>query len=119
MGARKRLRFRLVGTLVTLDVINGGVTMIVSYRDKDTERLSRGIRVPKFVVFERQAMRKLRQLEIAGSLNDLRVPPGNHLEALEGDRAGQHSVRVNDQYRICFVWTPTGVKNVEIVDYHR
>lgn len=70
--------------------------MIGSYRDKDTERLSRGIRVPRFVAFERQAMRKLRQLEIAGSLNDLRVPPGNHLEALEGDRAGQHSVRVND-----------------------
>lgn len=93
--------------------------MIVSYRDKDTERLSRGIRVPRFVAFERQVMRKLRQLEIAGSLSDLRIPPGNHLEALEGDRAGQHSVRVNDQYRICFVWTPTGVENVEIVDYHR
>lgn len=56
--------------------------MIVSYRDKDTERLSRGIRAPRFVAFERQAMRKLRQLEIDGSLSDLRVPPGNHLEAL-------------------------------------
>ena len=67
--------------------------MIVSFADKDTERLSRGIRVPRFAGFERIALRKLRQLQIAGSLNDLRVPPGNRLEALVDNRAGQHSIR--------------------------
>jgi len=64
------------------------------------------------------ARRKLRQLEIAGQLNDLKVPPGNRLEALNGDRAGQHSIRINDQFRLCFHWTDTGAENVEIVDYH-
>lgn len=64
------------------------------------------------------ARRKLRQLEIAGSLNDLRIPPGNHLESLKGDRIGQHSIRVNDQFRICFTWTRAGPRDVEIVDYH-
>jgi toxin HigB-1 len=64
------------------------------------------------------ARRKLRQLEIAGRLDDLRVPPGNHLEALKGDRAGQHSIRINGQFRICFIWTPAGPEDVEIVDYH-
>lgn len=64
------------------------------------------------------AKRRLRQLEIAGRLNDLRIPPGNRLEALEGDRAGQYSIRVNDQYRVCFVWTEAGPHDVEIVDYH-
>ena len=62
--------------------------------------------------------RKLRQLEIAGRLSDLRVPPGNRLEALKGDREGQHSIRVNDQFRLCFRWTDTGADDVEIVDYH-
>lgn len=64
------------------------------------------------------ARRKLRQLEIASRLNDLRVPPGNRLEALSGDRAGQHSIRINDQWRICFRWSAAGVDDVEIVDYH-
>ena len=64
------------------------------------------------------ARRKLRQLEIAQRLDDLRVPPGNRLEALKGDRAGQHSIRVNEQFRVCFRWTGTGVEGVEIVDYH-
>ena len=63
-------------------------------------------------------MRKLAMLNRAGKLDDLRVPPGNRLEALKGDRAGQHSVRVNDQYRVCFVWTAEGPKDVEIVDCH-
>ena len=67
---------------------------------------------------ESVARRKLRQLEIAGRLDDLRVPPGNRLEALKGDRAGQHSIRMNDQYRVCFRWTPAGPEDVEIVDYH-
>lgn len=79
--------------------------MIVSFADKDTERFSRGIRVPRFASFERVALRKIRQLQIAGSLNDLRIPPGNKLEALAGNRAGQHSIRINDRYRICFTWT--------------
>ena len=93
--------------------------MIVSFRDKDTERLSRGARVSKFASFERQAMRKLRQLDIAGCLDDLRIPPGNRLEALSGQRSGQFSIRINSQYRICFTWIPAGPKDVEIVDYHR
>ena len=72
----------------------------------------------RFVGFERVAYRKMRQLEIAGSLEDLRIPPGNRLEALSGDRAGQHSIRINDRYRLCFRWTPAGPADVEIVDYH-
>jgi proteic killer suppression protein len=64
------------------------------------------------------ARRKLRQLQIAGRLEDLRVPPGNRLEALRGERAGQRSIRVNDQYRVCFRWTMAGAEDVEIVDYH-
>lgn len=92
--------------------------MIVSYGDKDAERLSRGMRTPRYRAFERQALRKLRQLEIAGNLNDLRIPPGNHLEALSGDREGQYSIRINGQFRICFSWTPMGPQDVEIVDYH-
>ena len=67
---------------------------------------------------ESVARRKLRQLEIAGRLEDLCVPPGNRLEPLRGDREGQHSIRVNDQYRICFRWTTAGPEDVEIVDYH-
>src|SRR5512133_2433821 len=66
----------------------------------------------------RVAARKLDQLDSVESLNELRIPPGNHLEELAGDRQGQHSIRINDQYRICFVWTTTGPEQVEIVDYH-
>jgi proteic killer suppression protein len=92
--------------------------VIVSFRDSDTEALAAGRRVRRFQRIEAVARRKLRQLEIAGRLTDLRVPPGNRLEALKGDRAGQYSIRVNDQYRICFRWTPAGAADVEIVDYH-
>ena len=92
--------------------------MIVSYRDPDTEALAAGRRVSRFIAVESVARRKLRQLEIAGRLDDLRVPPGNRLEALKGDRAGQHSIRINDQYRVCFRWTAAGPEDVEIVDYH-
>jgi proteic killer suppression protein len=92
--------------------------MIVSFRDPDTEALAGGKRVKRYVAFESVARRKLRQLEIAGRLEDLRVPPGNRLEALKGDRAGQHSIRINDQFRVCFVWTAAGAEDVEIVDYH-
>ena len=76
------------------------------------------MRIPRYRAFERQALRKLRQLEIAGNLNDLRIPPGNHLEALSGDREGQYSIRINGQFRICFSWTPMGPQDVETVDYH-
>ncbi|MFY7922242.1 type II toxin-antitoxin system RelE/ParE family toxin [Gemmatimonas sp.] len=92
--------------------------MIVSFRDADTEALAGGRRVSRFVSIEAVARRKLRQLEIAGRLEDLRVPPGNRLEALKRDRLGQHSIRVNDQFRVCFRWTEAGPADVEIVDYH-
>jgi len=92
--------------------------MIESFKDADTERLAQGYRVRRFIAFERVALRKIRQLEIAGTLEDLRVPPGNRLEALRGNRSGQYSIRINDQYRICFRWTAKGAEDVEIVDYH-
>jgi proteic killer suppression protein len=92
--------------------------MIVSFGDDETEALARGHRVKRFVRIEAVARRKLRQLQIAVRLADLRVPPGNRLEALKGDRVGQHSIRVNDQYRVCFRWTAVGAEDVEIVDYH-
>lgn len=92
--------------------------MIVSFKDADTESLASGWRVKRLVRIESVARRKLRQLQIAGRLEDLRVPPGNRLETLRGDRAGQHSIRVNDQYRVCFRWTRAGAEDVEIVDYH-
>jgi proteic killer suppression protein len=92
--------------------------MIRSFKCATTEALSKGQRVRKFANIAKVARRKLRQLEIAGRLDDLRVPPGNHLEALKGDRSGQYSIRINDQWRVCFRWTELGAENVEIVDYH-
>lgn len=92
--------------------------MIISFRCKDAEKLASGKRVRRFINFERIALRKLRQLQVADKLSDLKVAPGNMLEALSGDRHGQHSIRVNKQYRICFRWTKAGAENVEIVDYH-
>ena len=92
--------------------------MIVSFKDGDTEALAVGRRVKRFERVEAVARRKLRQLQIAGRLDDLRVPPGNRLEPLKGDRAGQHSIRVNDQYRVCLRWTAAGAEDVEIADYH-
>ena len=92
--------------------------MIKTFKCADTQALSEGRRVRRFVNIEPVARRKLRQLQIAGRLDDLRVPPGNRLEALKGSRAGQHSIRVNDQIRVCFRWTEAGIEGVEIVDYH-
>jgi proteic killer suppression protein len=92
--------------------------VIISFKSSDTEALANGQRVKRFVNFEEVARRKLRQLQIAGRLEDLRVPPGNRLEALKGDRAGQYSIRVNGQWRVCFRWTEAGAEDVEIVDYH-
>ena len=92
--------------------------MIKSFRSKDTEELFNDIAVPRFRAIERSARRKLLYLHRARVLNDLRVPPGNHLKALKGDRKGQHGIRINDQWRICFRWVEGNVYNVEIVDYH-
>ena len=92
--------------------------MIVSFLDSDTEALAQGIPVRKFASFDRVARRKIRQLEIAGSLEDLRIPPGNKLQKLRGSREGQMSIRINDKWRICFIWSTSGARNVEIVDYH-
>ena len=94
------------------------VCMIQSFRCRDTEAFFGGKRISRFVAFESVAMRKLQQLWIATSLDFLRVPPGNRLEALSGDRAGQYSIRINDQWRICFVWHGNEAWDVEIVDYH-
>lgn len=93
--------------------------MIRSFGSKETERLWRREHVPSLDPrIQRVALRKLRQVGSAEVLEDLSVPPGNRLEALKGDRAGQHSIRINDQWRICFVWTDGGPEEVEIVDYH-
>jgi len=94
--------------------------MIVSFRDTETARIWRGERSRRLPSdIQNVALRKLRLLNRSRDLNDLRVPPGNRLEALKAGRSGQHSIRINDQWRICFVWTAGGSKNVEIVDYHR
>ena len=92
--------------------------MIRSFASRDTERLFNDEFVRVFSGVERAARRKLLLLDGATRLDDLRVPPGNRLEALRGNRAGQHSIRVNDQWRICFRWTNDGAIDVEIVDYH-
>jgi proteic killer suppression protein len=92
--------------------------MIVSFRSSETAVLAEGRRVRRYEAIESVARRKLRQIEIAGCLEDLRIPPGNRLESLKGDRIGQYSIRINDQYRVCFRWTQAGAEDVEIVDYH-
>ena len=94
--------------------------MILGYRDKRTKSFAEGNRVGAFSGFERSARLKLDRLEAATSLRDLAALPGNRFEALSGDRKGQYSIRINDQWRICFEWSdrPMGSFNVEIVDYH-
>ena len=92
--------------------------MIRSFRDARTEALFNDLDVPRFRPIERVARRRLLYLHQAGRLEDLRVPPGNRLEALKGDRKGQHSVRINDQWRICFRWKDGDAYDVEITDYH-
>ena len=94
--------------------------MIVSYRDRRTEDFAAGEYVKAFSSFERAARLKLDRLEAAESIRDLAALPGNRFEALKGDRAGQFSIRINDQWRICFEWPrgQSGPSNVEITDYH-
>ncbi|MES2195573.1 MAG: type II toxin-antitoxin system RelE/ParE family toxin [Pseudomonadota bacterium] len=93
--------------------------MIRTFADKRTELVSAGESPKGFPSgILRVARRKLKIVDAAVALADLRVPPGNQLEALAGDRRGQHSIRINDQWRICFVWTPEGPTEVEVVDYH-
>jgi proteic killer suppression protein len=92
--------------------------MIRLFACSDTEALFHSHAVARFRKIERVARRKLLQLHAASALTTLRVPPGNQLEALKGDRKGQHSIRVNDQWRICFRWDAKGAHDVEIVDYH-
>ena len=91
---------------------------IKSFKCRDTELLFSGQRVTRWVGIERAALRKLAQLDWSMNLDDLRVPPGNRLEALKGDRKGQYSLRINDRWRVCFTWAHHGAEAVEIVDYH-
>lgn len=92
--------------------------MIISFACKQTQMLAYGNRVMRFAFIESVARRKLRQLEIADALEDLRIPPGNHLEKLRGNWAGFYSIRINAQWRVCFRWTEDGAEDVQIVDYH-
>lgn len=97
--------------------------MILSFKNQGTEDIFNGAKTGQArktcpETLWKIAVRKLDQLDSVVTLNDLRIPPGNHLESLAGNRKGQHSIRINDQYRICFVWTEAGPDDVEIVDYH-
>ena len=92
--------------------------MICSFACADTETLFHSRAVPRFRAIERVARRKLLQIHAATELASLRIPPGNQLEALKADRKGQHSIRVDDPWRICFVWRNDGPHEVELVDYH-
>lgn len=92
--------------------------MIRTFADRDVRLLFEGKRIKRWVQIEAAAMRKVATLNRAAKLDDLRIPPANRLEALCGDRTGQHSIRINDQYRVCFVWKSGDAHDVTIVDYH-
>lgn len=94
------------------------VAMIRSFRDKDTETLYEGRNVRRYQSFQKQAERRMQILDSAAAIEDLMLLPSNRFEALSGDRKGQHSIRINQQWRICFEWHEDGPHNVEIVDYH-
>jgi proteic killer suppression protein len=96
------------------------ISMIVSFRSKETEKIFNRQYSRKLPLdIQKVAMRKLWQIDAATIIEDLRIPPGNHLEALKGDRKGQHSIRINQQYRICFQWQGSNAYLAEIVDYHK
>jgi proteic killer suppression protein len=108
---------------ITVDVINGMryyfFRLIKSFKDDETRNIFNRIFVRRFSYdLQRAARRKLLLLDAAEKLNDLNIPPGNRLEALKGNRKGQHSIRINDQWRICFRWIGSDAENVEITDYH-
>jgi len=93
--------------------------VINSFKDEETEKVYNAVRSKRLPAdIQQTALRKLKYLNNTQDLNDLRIPPGNRLEALHGDRQGQHSIRINDQWRVCFTWNRTGADDVEIVDYH-
>ncbi len=92
--------------------------VIQSFRDPEAASIFEGKRSRRYATIQRVVERKLIMLDSASSLDDLRSPPGNRLELLQGDRFGQYSIRVNGQFRLCFVWTPLGPADVELVDYH-
>ena len=91
---------------------------IRSFRCRETQTLFELERVARFASIERPALRKLKQLDVARRIEDMRAPPGNRLELLSGDRAGYWSIRINDQFRLCFRWTGADAEDVEIVDFH-
>ena len=106
-------------TLAVINAMRYDFAVIQSFGDADTERVWRRERVRRFGSdLQRMANRELLIIDAAEKLNDLRVPPGNRLERLRGDRAGQYSIRINDQWRICFIWTPASAAVVEITNYH-
>ena len=92
--------------------------MIQSFKDADTQQLFEARSNKRWAAIKAVALRKLDQIEASSNLTDLSVPPGNRLEALKRDRAGQHSIRINDRYRICFTWKADGAHEVEVTDYH-
>lgn len=92
--------------------------VIINFADEETRKIFDGQRSRKYAALQRSMERKLRMLNRARTLDDLREPPGNRLERLRGDRAGQHSIRVNDQFRVCFEWRNDNAYAVQIVDYH-
>lgn len=94
------------------------VQVIKTFADKNTQKIAQGKRVRAWASIERQIQRKLEYLKAAVELGDLRAPPGNRLEQLQGDRQGQYSIRINDQYRICFRWEGGDAYDVEVTDYH-
>src|SRR5712672_3154634 len=103
---------------LTLNVLRNTISRVIrSFRSPEPERLHRRLRSRRFRAVESVARRKLRQLDSAAELRDMAAPPGNRLEALRGDRKGQHSIRINDQWRICFVWRDGNAYEVELVDY--
>jgi proteic killer suppression protein len=103
---------------LTESLLQNIITMIQSFNCEDTQLLFNSVSVPRFKNIERVARRKLLQLHAVTKIDDLRIPPGNQLEYLKGNRKGDCSIRINSQWRICFNWKDDGVFNVEIIDYH-